>query len=106
MLLRIKVKPNSKTDEIIREEDGSLKVKIRAQPIEGKANKYLIAYLSKVLGIPKSGITLLKGESNSFKTLDINAEEAKVNETLRKLLGTPTVLQKSKFIQQNNQNKN
>ena len=39
MLLRIKVKPNSKTDEIIREADGSLKVKIRAQPVEGKANK-------------------------------------------------------------------
>ena len=75
MILRIKVKPGSKTDEIVREADGSLKVKIRAQPIEGKANKYLVEYLAKVLGVPKSKVTLLKGETNSFKTLEIEAEE-------------------------------
>jgi len=86
MLLCIKVKPNSKTDEIIREADGSLKVKIRAQPMEGKANKYLVAYLSKVLGLPKSSIGLLKGESNSFKTLEINAEEEYVNKVLKEVV--------------------
>jgi hypothetical protein len=78
MLLRIKVKPNSKTDEIIREADGSLKVKIRAQPVEGKANKYLLEYLAKVLGLPKSSLSLLKGESNSFKTVEIDATEQSV----------------------------
>ena len=82
MLLRIKVKPNSKTDEIIREADGSLKVKIRAQPVDGKANKYLLEYLAKVLGLPKSKFSLLKGESNSFKTVKIDAEEAYVNKAL------------------------
>lgn len=82
MILRIKVKPGSKTDEIVREDDGSLKMKIRAQPIEGKANKYLIEYLSKVLGLPKSKITLLKGETNSFKTLEIDAEEEQVTKRL------------------------
>jgi len=86
MLLRIKVKPNSKTDEIIREEDGSLKVKIRAQPVEGKANKYLIAYLSKVLKLPKSGIALLKGESNSFKTLEIDGDEQEITAAINKVV--------------------
>jgi len=84
MLLRLKVKPNSKTDEIIREEDGSFKVKIRAQPVEGKANKYLLAYLSKVLNLPKSSISLLKGESNSFKTLQIDATEDYLISSLNK----------------------
>jgi uncharacterized protein (TIGR00251 family) len=86
MLLRIKVKPNSKTDEIIREADGSLKVKIRAQPVEGKANKYLIEYLARVLGLPKSSLSLLKGESNSFKTVEINAEERYVANTLNNVV--------------------
>ena len=85
MLLRIKVKPNSKTDEIIREADGSLKVKIKAQPVEGKANKYLVAYLSKVLNLPKSSITLLKGESNSFKTLEIDGNEEAINAVINKI---------------------
>jgi len=86
VLLRIKVKPNSKTDEIIREADGSLKVKIRAQPVEGKANKYLLEYLAKVLGLPKSSLGLLKGESNSFKTLEINAEESYVTNALNNVV--------------------
>jgi uncharacterized protein YggU (UPF0235/DUF167 family) len=33
MLLRLKVKPGSKTDEVIVEADGTFKVKIKAQPI-------------------------------------------------------------------------
>ena len=82
MLLRIQVKPSSKTDEIIRDSDGSLKVKIRAQPIEGKANKYLVEFLAKKLGLSKSQVNLLKGESNSFKTLEIDATEEYVNSKL------------------------
>lgn len=83
MKLHLKVKPNSKKDEIIREADGSLKIKIRAQPVEGKANKYLVEFLCSVLDISKSKIVLLKGESGSFKTLKIDAEE---NFVLEKLL--------------------
>ena len=82
MKLRIRVKPGSKKDEIVREADGSLKVKIKAQPVEGKANKYLLEYLSDVLNLPKSKIVLLKGETNSFKTLEIEAEESYINSRL------------------------
>lgn len=82
MKLRIKVKPNSKTNEIICEADGSWKIKIKAPPVEGKANKYLIEYLSEVLQVSKSKITLLKGETNSFKTLEIDAEEQHVLEKM------------------------
>lgn len=82
MKLHIKVKPGAKRDEIIREADGLLKVKIKAQPVEGKANQYLLEYLSGVLKLPKSKITLLKGETNSFKTLEIDAAEKYVNELL------------------------
>ncbi len=83
MKLRIKVKPNSKTDEIICEADGSWKIKINAPPVEGKANKYLVEYLSEVLQLSKSKITLLKGETNSFKTVEIDAEEKYVLEKMK-----------------------
>lgn len=82
MKLSLKVKPASKTDEVIREADGSIKVKIKAPPVEGKANKYLIEYLSKKLALPKSKIVLLKGETNSFKTLEVDAEENYINSKL------------------------
>ena len=83
MQLRIKVKPNSKKDEILREADGTLIIKISAQPVEGKANKYLIEYLSKALGIPKSKIVVVKGEGSPFKTLDIEGDESIILNKLR-----------------------
>lgn len=86
MKLHLKVKPNSKSDEWIREADGSLKLKIKAQPVEGKANKYLIDYLSKILGLPKSSIVLAKGDTNQFKTFEIDADEAEVMEKIEKMI--------------------
>ena len=75
MRLHIKVKPNSKKDEVTREADGSIKVRIKAPPIEGKANKYLTAFLADYFGVSKSKVTLLKGETNQFKTIEIEAPD-------------------------------
>lgn len=83
MKLKVKVKPSSKTNEIICEADGSWKIKINAPPVEGKANKYLIEYLSEVLQVSKSKITLIKGETISCKTLEIDAEEKYVLEKMK-----------------------
>jgi uncharacterized protein (TIGR00251 family) len=75
MMLRVKVKPNSRTDEVTVEPDGTIKVRIKAPPVEGKANKYLVEYLAKYLGLSRSKVTLLKGETNQYKTLEIDAPE-------------------------------
>ena len=68
VVLRIKISPNSKSNEIILEEDFA-KIKITAQPIEGKANKALIEFLSKKFKIPKTSIKILKGETSKEKTI-------------------------------------
>ena len=75
MLLRITVKPNSKTDQVIREEDGSIRVKIKAPPVDGKANTYLIHFLADYFDIPRSRVELVKGETSAHKTIAINAPE-------------------------------
>lgn len=76
LVLRIKISPNSKSNEIILEEDFA-KIKITAQPIEGKANKALIEFLSKKFKIPKTSIKILKGETSKKKTIlfEITDEE-------------------------------
>jgi uncharacterized protein (TIGR00251 family) len=83
MRLHIKVKPNSKKDEVSVEADGSIRVRIKAAPIEGKANKYLIAYMAEYFGLSKSRVSLLKGETNQFKTLEIDADEAAIMTRLK-----------------------
>lgn len=68
LIVRIKIIPNSSKNDIVWENEG-LKVKITAQPIENKANKALIEFLSKKLKTAKSNIQILKGELNKEKTL-------------------------------------
>ncbi len=68
LILNIKISPNSSKNVILRDETG-LKIKLTAQPIEGKANKALVEFLSKQLKIPKTSIEILKGETSKEKTL-------------------------------------
>lgn len=76
MRMQIKVKPNSKKDEVAKGADGMILVRIKAPPVEGKANKYLIGYLAEHFDVSKSKISLLKGETNQYKTIQIEADEA------------------------------
>ncbi len=68
IVLHIKISPNSSKNEIIKN-DGELKVKITAPPIDGKANKALIEFLSKSFKIPKSYFEIIKGETSKEKTI-------------------------------------
>jgi uncharacterized protein (TIGR00251 family) len=88
MLLSIYVKPGSRQDQIEYDQEGNLKVKIRAQPVDGKANKYLVEYLSKVFGVPKSYIQILKGTTNQHKKVEIEGEDEKLREVLDKIKNT------------------
>ena len=81
ILLKIKIVPNSSKNAIIFEE-GFIKVKITAQPIENKANKALVEYLSKELKVAKSFIEILRGETSKEKTLFINISDDKKREEI------------------------
>ena len=74
LIIKIKIVPNSSKNDIILEE-GFIKVKITAQPIENKANKALIEYLSKQFKIPKTNIEIIKGETSKEKTLLLKTQD-------------------------------
>lgn len=67
---KIKVVANSKINLIDFCEE-FIKVKIMARAIEGKANKAIIEYLSDILGVAKSKISIINGEKSSTKTIQI-----------------------------------
>jgi uncharacterized protein len=70
IIIRLKIIPNSSKNEIIKEND-ILKIKLTAQPIENKANKALIEFVSKKLKIAKTSIQILKGQTSKEKTIFI-----------------------------------
>jgi uncharacterized protein (TIGR00251 family) len=71
LLLVIKVKPNSKQQTIQEEPDGSLTVRLKSPPVEGKANNELIKLLAERFDVPKSQITIKSGLSSKNKLVEI-----------------------------------
>ena len=69
-LLLVYVQPKAKKNEIegVDEWRGRLKVRIKAPPVEGKANKELVKFLSKLLG---AEVSLVRGETSREKDLII-----------------------------------
>ncbi len=63
--------PGAKRNEVVRFEEGVWHIKIAAPPTEGKANKELIEFLSKVLDISKSRISIDKGATGHRKLIAI-----------------------------------
>ncbi len=68
LVIKFKVLPNSSKNDVLIE-DELIKVKLTAQPIENKANKALVEFLSKLLKVPKSEIKIIKGETSKEKTI-------------------------------------
>lgn len=73
----IYVQPNSSKTQVIGKHNGQLKIKIKAPPLDGKANTEVIEFFSKLLKIPKKRIHLLKGEKSREKKILIEGTSLK-----------------------------
>ena len=74
VVIKLKIVPNSSKNDIVLE-DEFVKIKVTAQPIENKANKALIEFLSKNFKVPKSSIEILRGETSKEKTILIKTSD-------------------------------
>jgi uncharacterized protein (TIGR00251 family) len=77
--LRLRVTPNASLDRIDGPEtlaDGTtvLRFRVRAVPEDGKANAAVIQLLAKALGLPKSVVTLVSGETARLKTVHVDGD--------------------------------
>ena len=71
--LAVQIQANAKKTEVVGVLDEALKIKLHAQPIEGKANEALVRFLSDVLSVPRSAIALTHGQTNKRKLLEVSA---------------------------------
>jgi len=74
MQKKVKVKPNSKIQKIEEQADGSLSVRLKSPPVDGKANEELIKLLAEKFDVPKSHITIKSGLSSRQKVVEIDTE--------------------------------
>ncbi|REG10944.1 DUF167 domain-containing protein [Pelolinea submarina] len=88
MTLNVRVQPSAKKDEITGwMDDGTLKVKVRGKPLEGKANESLVKFFSEIFDIPRNNIEILSGDKSRNKHLKISGIS---KETIDKYLESQT----------------
>jgi uncharacterized protein (TIGR00251 family) len=81
--IRIKVKPSSNKNKIVKMEDGVFKIWIKSAPEKGNANKELQRYLKKITGVP---INITSGLASKNKTIEFEIEEKEFIAKLEKQL--------------------
>lgn len=67
--LAVQVQPNAKKTEVMGVFDDALKIRLQAQPIDGKANDALIAFLAKRLSVPRKALTITHGLASRRKVI-------------------------------------
>ena len=76
LILNVRVQPRAANDAFAELNDKYIKIRGTAPPVDGKANKHLIAFLAKNFKVTKSSIKLLSGETGRNKRILIQQPKA------------------------------
>lgn len=71
-ILSLYIQPKASKNEALGIFNNAFKVKIKAPPVDGAANRECIKFLSKSLKIPKSSVSIISGETGRNKKIAIN----------------------------------
>ena len=70
MKIQVKVKPNSKSEEVSQEGDNFI-VKVKEPPEKGRANQAVVRLLAKHFGVPQSQLKILSGFKCRSKVISV-----------------------------------
>ena len=89
--ITVKVTPRAKKTGITGfMDDGTIKIKVAAPPVDGAANKALVEFLADVLGLPKNQVDIVAGETSERKLISlVGISPDHVDAILRGLLQDP-----------------
>ena len=71
ILLKILLQPRASKNELAGTQDDRLKVRLKAPPVEGEANKALVTYIAKLFNIKKLQIEITTGLASRRKSVYI-----------------------------------
>jgi uncharacterized protein (TIGR00251 family) len=70
--LRVRLTPRADRDAIAGVRDGVITVRVSAAPVDGQANAALIKVLAKALGVPKSRLSIVRGQAARDKLVRVD----------------------------------
>ena len=72
-IIQVKVTPRARESSLTQLEDGTWVAKLKSPPVDGKANKELIALVAKQFGCSKSAVSIKSGAAGRNKLVHIAA---------------------------------
>jgi hypothetical protein len=85
VIFTVRVVPRASRSEVAGFQDGALRIRIAAPPVNGAANRELIKFLSKRLKVPQAAITLVTGNNSKNKVVRITNPSATTLDQLSEL---------------------
>jgi uncharacterized protein (TIGR00251 family) len=70
-VLQVRVQPRASREEIGGWRAGALVVRVTAPPVEGEANRAVTTLLARTLGVPRSAVTVVRGERGRDKVVRV-----------------------------------
>jgi uncharacterized protein (TIGR00251 family) len=71
--IAVQITPNAKKTEVIGVLGDALKLKLQAQPIEGRTNEALVRFLAQALAVPKSAVSITHGLTSKRKLVAVRS---------------------------------
>jgi uncharacterized protein (TIGR00251 family) len=72
VLLQIRVKPRARSSSLEQTSDGTWTARLKSPPVDGRANKELIALVAERFACPKSAVEIRSGASGRVKLVKIS----------------------------------
>lgn len=87
--IRLRVQPGAKRDAIREFAGGVLRVSVTAPPLEGRANEAVIRFLAEILGVRRSQVSVVSGQTSRDKVVAVDGlshaeASARLNEAVRR----------------------
>jgi len=76
LMLGVKLQPRASRNEILAAQDGELRIRVTAPPVDAAANEALLCLLAEMLDLPRRSVELVRGHTSRHKTLRLHGISA------------------------------
>jgi uncharacterized protein YggU (UPF0235/DUF167 family) len=73
--LTVRLTPRASRDELLRRPDGALVARVKAPPVDGRANEALCRLVARAAGVPPSRVTLVRGHRSRDKVVRVEGAD-------------------------------
>jgi len=70
-VVSVRVQPRARRDEIVGWQESTLRVRVKAPPVDGRANDAVIDVLAEAFGVPRAAVELVSGATSQNKRFRI-----------------------------------